>query len=239
MDKKSVLLHKMLVLGIIIIFIVMSIFTSSAKNPGLVSKNHLEFVKNQKELQTCEHLVYFGGPTDNPWECALYKGTLNDIENSTCICWGGVSGDFLSGCTWTNDARLIGCQYGNGMLYGINYETCEMWSIGGGGTGLNSIVYDPTSDIMYGCSDDALYEVNASTGEQSYIGNFGSGPSYMIGLSCDAYGELYGWDVGTDSLWTIDKDTGNAFIVGSLGIDLYGAQDGDFCKIDDILYLDL
>jgi len=235
--KKFSILQKTLTLGIFILFIGIGVVSPRGKNIESVDNNPPKFENNQKVLQASEHLVYFGGPTNDPWECAFYKGILNDIENSTCICGGGVSGIFISGSTWTNDARLLACEYGNGMLYEIDYETCDIYGIGGGGDGLNGIAYDPTSETMYGCSSDSLYEVNASTGEQSYIGDFGDGPSYMIGLSFDADGELYGWDVGTDSLWTIDIDTGNTFFVGSLGIDLNGAQDGDFCKVDDILYL--
>jgi hypothetical protein len=59
----------------------------------------------------------------------------------------------------------------------------------------------------------------------------------MIGLSFDENGELYGWDIGNDSLWTIDKETGEASLVGPLGINLIYAQEGDFCKVDDKLYL--
>jgi hypothetical protein len=232
------LLQKSLILGIIILFIGMSIISSTAKNIESKIGNDSELENYKTKLQSCDHIVYFGGDWDNWWECALYKGKLNDIENSTCICYGNLmSGDFLSGYTWTIDARLLACQYGNGLIYEIDYESGEMWSIGGGGTGLNSIAYDPTSEVIYGCSGNALYKINASTGEQSYVGNFVTGPSLMIGLSFNEYGDLYGWDIGTDSLWQIDKETGGVKLVGPLGIDIIYPQDGDFCKVDDILYL--
>jgi len=237
LTKRFSIFQKSLIFGILILLIGMCIVSSTGKNIESTIDNHFELENNPKELQTCGHFVYFGGFTDDPWKCSLYKGSLDDIQNSTCICQGGVSGNFLSGYTWTNDAKLLACEYGNGLIYGIDYESCDMWSIGGGGDGLNSIAYDPTSEIIYGCSNDALYKINASTGEQTYIGNLGNGPSYMIGLSFDEDGELYGWDVGTDRLWTIDKETGDVFLVGPLGIDINYAQDGDFCKVDDILYI--
>jgi len=58
----------------------------------------------------------------------------------------------------------------------------------------------------------------------------------MLGIACDAEGELYGWDFG-GNLWSINKKTGSATLVGPLGIDLSYASDGDFHKSDDILYI--
>ena len=240
MNKQRDLFGKTLVLGIIILFFGMNIVSSTDNTSDYKSENQsYPIFDNKKVLSNCEHLVYFGGPTDSIFECELFKGTLNDIYYSTCICPGSEgSGDFISGSTWTNDGRIIGCQYGNGMIYEIYFETCEMASIGGGGIGINSIAYDPISNKMYGGGDDNyLYEIDIETGAQDQIGPFGSGVLYMIGMAFDANGTLYGWDLGNDALWTIDTETGEATQVGYLGLDLIYAQDGDFCKIDDILYL--
>jgi hypothetical protein len=47
---------------------------------------------------------------------------------------------------------------------------------------------------------------------------------------------MYGWDLG-DKLWNIDIETGEAYEVGSLGIDLNYAQDGGLDWDTGILWL--
>ena len=56
-------------------------------------------------------------------------------------------------------------------------------------------------------------------------------------MSFDCEGTLYGWDLGNDKLWIIDTETGEATEIASLGIDLNYAQDGDFLRESDVLYL--
>ena len=234
--------RKLLAIITFLLFIITIIGPSTGKDIEFLPKIYpLESENHSKELLTCDHLVYFGGHCDLPWECWLYEGKLNDILNSSCLCYcSGGSGDFISGTTWTNGGKFIGCEYGSGTLWEIDPETCYMTSIGGGGISLNGLAYDPTSDKMYGIGGtDNLYEVDWKTGETTYIGNGGT-DQIMIDIACDADGELYAWDVkfsGESYLYNIDKETGGAKVVGGLGMTLCYAQSGDFCKVDDILYL--
>jgi hypothetical protein len=149
-----------------------------------------------------------------------------------------ISGDFLAGGTYGCDGIWYGTQYGNGLLYGIDPYSGDMWSIGGGGSGMNGLAYDWENNRMYGSSDsNYLYEIDPDTGEQEQIGPFGGGANYMIGMAFGHNGILYGWDLGMDYLWTIDVDSGEATQVGSLGININYAQDGDFCREEETLYL--
>jgi hypothetical protein len=148
------------------------------------------------------------------------------------------SDNFIAGGTCIQSYEWIGCEYGTGKLWIIDYETGEMVQIGGGGENLNGLALNPMDNRLYGSGDDNyLYEIDPDTGEQEIIGAFGNGVEYMIGMAFDADGVLYGWDLGNDKLWTIDTDTGESTEVGSLGIDLNYAQDGDFCRETDVLYL--
>lgn len=213
---------------VIIILFIGTSFVSSSRN---TIEN--EFFYNQSVQFSCNHKgIIFSD--------SLYEFTLYNPSNLTNICEKvGTDSDFLSCATWSNDDYIYGCQYNSGLLYGIDPETCEMWSIGGGGTGINGLSYDPITDWLYGCSSsDYLYKINPETGEQEQIGPFSSEVSYMIGLAFDAEGTLYGWDLGNDKLWIIDTETGEATEIGSLGINLvYAPSDGAFCKVDDILYI--
>jgi len=185
-------------------------------------------------------LVYFGRESGEPGYCGLYEGKLNDIGNSSCVCRDSLSGRFISDSTWTNDGRLIVCEYGSGVLWEINLETCDWSSIGGGGQALNGLTFDSCNNQMYGIGNiDDLFLVDYETGITDLVGSGGIGQT-MIDIAFDADGILYGWDVkfsGESYLYTIDTETGEATVVGGLGMTLCYSQSGDFCREDDILYL--
>ncbi len=150
-----------------------------------------------------------------------------------------VTPNFASGGTWTCDEKWIVCEYNNGALYQIDPETGDITEIGGGGVGLNGLAYNKNNNQCFGASSTALYEINLEDGTQELVGNFGGGSNLMIGIAFNSEGTLYGWDLG-DYLWTIDTDSGAATQVGSLGINLNYAQDGDFCRDqcdEETLYL--
>ncbi|UCF50699.1 MAG: hypothetical protein JSU91_04250, partial [Thermoplasmatales archaeon] len=169
-----------------------------------------------------EATIYFD--TEDP-------GTIDE-------CGETISGDFLAGGTFGCDDVWYACQYGSGLLYGIDiYNDCEMWVIGGGGTGMNGLAYDPVTNRMFGSSDsNYLYEIDPDTGEQEQIGPFGGGVLYMIGMAFDQDGTLFGWDL-SDRFWSIDIEDGSATEIGPLGVNINFAQDGDFHRETDTLYL--
>jgi len=158
-------------------------------------------------------------------------GTIKEIAPTE-------SDDFLTGLTCSYWETWLGCENGSGRIWEIDIYTGEMTLIGGGGENLNSIAFDPVYNRVYGSGDDnCLYEIDPESGEQTWIGPFGSGVQYMIGMAFNLDGTLYGWDLGNDKLWTIDTDTGEATEVGSLGIDLNYAQDGEIDWDTGILWL--
>jgi hypothetical protein len=155
-----------------------------------------------------------------------------------------IAGLQCSGGTYGCDGIWYMAQYDNGLLYGADITTGDMWSIGGGGQGLNALSYDPTSERMYGVGgpgspgQDYLIEVDPATGAQGdEIGKLGGSIYFTIGIAFDAEGILYGWDVATDDLFTIDTETGEATVVAELTQNLNYGQDGDFHRESDTLYL--
>jgi hypothetical protein len=173
----------------------------------------------------------YPGPEGTIWFDVDDPGTIEE-------CGDTISGDFLAGGTFGCDDIWYGVQYGSGLLYGIDpYNDCEMWVIGGGGTGMNGLAYNPTDNRMYGSSsDNQLYEIDPDSGEQEQIGPFGGGVMYMIGMAFDADGTLFGWDL-SDRFWSINTETGEATEIGPLGVNINYAQDGDFHRESDTLYL--
>jgi len=170
-----------------------------------------------------------------PGPNGIVKFQLNDPGNLTMI--SEVEQPFFTGGTWTNDWECYACSYSSGSLYGLNLCSGETWCIGGGGTSLNGLSYNPITEKLYGASRDDLFEINITTGEQTYIGGFGNDQIIMIGIAFDENGTLFGWDTYKDKLWTIDIENGNATEVGPLGIDIRYAQDGHFDLDTDALYL--
>ena len=201
------------------------------KNRALIDENSVGMCYSSYN-QDCEYMCGFNvypGPED------IVCFPLSDPSEVSSECSLGVA--LVSG-TYGCDGIWYSTESETGVLYGIDPFDCEIWLIGGGGVNIMDLAYDPISYYMYGSSEDNyLYKINQYTGEQEQIGPFGSGVGYMIGMAFDSDGILYGWDLTQDSLWTIDTETGEATLVGSLGISINYAQGGDFCRVTDVLYL--
>jgi hypothetical protein len=159
-------------------------------------------------------------------------GDIEQLSNQVTV-------NFASGGVWTCDEKWLVCEYQNGALSQIDPETGDITLIGGGGVGLNGLALNPVNNLLYGCSSTALYKIDQETGSQELIGSFNSGQTH-IAIKFDADGVCYSWDVKTSGmsyLYTVDIETGAATQVGSMGVTLCYAQDGDFLKSEDKLYL--
>jgi hypothetical protein len=160
-------------------------------------------------------------------------GTLNFLANTE-------SSNFLAGGTWTCDERWLCCEYNSGILWEVDPETGDMWSIGGGGTGCHGLAWDPVYNRLYGTSGTNLIEYDPDTGEQDVIGSHGQSGKTMIALAINLDGECYAWDVlfsGSTILWSVDLTSGAAEEVFSFGEPLVYAQDGAFDWDTGILWL--
>jgi hypothetical protein len=159
--------------------------------------------------------------SDNPGIITLLKAT--------------VSSSFISGGTWA-EGTWYACQYDNGWLWTIDEVTGNMTLIGGGGASLNGLAYDPITGKMYGAGSYDLYVINMSNGGQTYVGPFNNG-GVIVGIAFDGGGNLYGEDIGTDSLYSINTLTGAATLIGPFGMNLGYAQDMAYDIDNNILYL--
>jgi len=112
-----------------------------------------------------------------------------------------------------------------------------MTLIGGGGNGLHGLAYDPTTNVMYGASSSNLFTVDMNTGAQTLVGSFRITEGLMIAIAFDGEGNLYGVNLVTAGLHSIDPSTGKATLIGRLGIFLNFAQDMAYDIDNDILYL--
>jgi hypothetical protein len=159
--------------------------------------------------------------TDSP-------GTITSLAAMT-------SDDFIAGGTWA-EGIWYGVEYGTGNLYTLDNVTGEMTLIGNGGakTDLTGIAY--VNGTMYASSISSLYTIELCSGALTEIGAFNITDGVMIALASDGT-TLYGFDLGTDKLYTIDITTGAATEVGDLGIDINYAQDAEYDRDNNTLYL--
>lgn len=120
----------------------------------------------------------------------------------------------------------------------INLETGEFTSLvpcippNVNWTGLT---IDPSTGTFYASDTTTLYTIDPSTGAPTVIGAFGT--ALMIDIAMNTEGELYGHDIGADSIYQIDPATGAATLIGPTGFAANYAQGMDFNDADGTLYI--
>jgi hypothetical protein len=104
-------------------------------------------------------------------------------------------------------------------------------------TGLT--IHPLTGDAYVSTADDLLgsqlYSIDLSSGLMSFIANI-TNADIVIDIAINRDGVMYGHDITSDSIYTIDTATGWATLVGLTGIDANFAQGMDFDNSDGKLY---
>lgn len=87
----------------------------------------------------------------------------------------------------------------------------------------------------YNGTDSELYVGNIDTGVFTFVGNIAAG--IIIDIAVNSQGELYGFSISDDSLYSIDPATGAGTVIGTgIGVAASFAQGMDFDWADDTLY---
>jgi len=126
-----------------------------------------------------------------------------------------------------------------GGLYSIDKDTGIYTTIAPSTIYCDSLVFDTSTQTWYVSSGNMLYTMDITDGSTNLVGSFGTA-DYMISLMCDSAGNMYGYTVSFSQnthLYSIDKGTGIATDLGSMGHVLCYAQEGKFDRNDDTLYL--
>lgn len=123
---------------------------------------------------------------------------------------------------------------GNGAFTPIGPSTPL---VGHNWTGLS---IHPFTGQAYASSSDSnvssLYTIDLATGEATYLGDL-PGLDILIEISFSPEGVLYGHDIETDAIYTIDIDMMTASLVGPTGYLANFAQGMDFDWSDGTLYI--
>ena len=170
---------------------------------------------------------------------ALQPGTFNTILANSVTLFGitFVDNDF---------SQEYGVDYFQGDLYTIS--TLDGTTTLIGNTGLVSCCmvtasgmrWDPTSGITYLVISDynartsMLYTIDLSNASTTPIGPINA---LIRDIAIDNNGLMYGVDSDADTLVAIDKTSGAAQVIGSLGIDAVFGQGLDFDAETGVLYL--
>lgn len=99
---------------------------------------------------------------------------------------------------------------------------------------------DPTDETFYMSTATSLFTLDPVTGGTGYIGDFvdaaGTPLAIVIDIAIDNGGQMFAHDIDSDSLYSIDKTTAVATLVGPSGLAANFAQGMDFDPATNLLY---
>ncbi len=102
------------------------------------------------------------------------------------------------------------------------------------------LAYDPTDGTVYASSTSiasaSLFTMDVTTGNATLVGPITGAPC-VIGLAVDGAGDLWGYDICVDELFNINKTTGAATSIGSIGFDANFGQGMGWDAATDTLYM--
>jgi uncharacterized repeat protein (TIGR01451 family) len=163
---------------------------------------------------------------------------LNDFTGQTII---GTSTNAYYGMDFDPAAEV---------LYALNDTTDQLGTIdlttgaftglvscppGGGAANWTGLSIDPSTGVFYASTATNLYIIDPLTGASTLVGPFGT--TLMIEIAVNMDGQMYGHDIGTDSIYSIDMTTGAATLIGLTGYLANFAQGMDFDNNDGTLYI--
>lgn len=148
----------------------------------------------------------------------------------------GSGPSWIAGADIDTDGNWYGVLYYGG-IYLIGFDGTMTFIANC--TPMNGLCFDSTTSTWYGIDDTYLYIVYITSGETEVIGALGTSNT-LVGIACDLDGNLYAYDVlfsGSSKLYSIDKSTGTATVIGPMGVGFVYAQDPAYDRDNSILYI--
>ncbi|MCA0387812.1 MAG: T9SS type A sorting domain-containing protein [Bacteroidetes bacterium] len=208
--------------------------TSIGRAPA--TQNPVKEVTKNDNLTTT--IAYGSDGIGNLWfSAAIPAGTLTQI---------GPNGGFLHmGGDFDGQGVFYAINGNLNSLITVNYLTGAETVVGvitgvTAGLTVTSISWNPADSKMYlsasNLTTSFLYTINLTTAAATLVGEITNAPCIIaIGINCT--GEIYGVDIVTDSLVSINPGTGAGTVLGALNFDANYAQDVDFDFATNTLYL--
>ena len=168
----------------------------------------------------------------------LYTHTADDTSDFTAVFRNdpveAVAVDFDSTDTLYY-IDLLGISYGT-----VDSLTAQLVPLGiltgdvPAGSAAMSI--DPSTDTMWVTDGDSLWSIDLNAGVvtagPSITGNSGQ----ILGIAINSIGDMYGYDVGDNTLYAIDKTTGVATAIGTSAQNGNLQENGMDFDTSDVLY---
>ncbi len=169
----------------------------------------------------------------------LKRFTLNNFPGQTVV---GAQAANIYGMDFDRDGTT---------LYALNTSTNQLGTLstttgvftpivacpapaGATWTGLS---IDPVTNVFYASTAANLYTLDPLACAPTLVGPFGITSGIMIDIAINPAGVMYGHDIFTDSIYTINTSTGAATLVGLTGLLANFAQGMDFDNEDGTLYI--
>jgi hypothetical protein len=134
-------------------------------------------------------------------EISSLSGTYNDIA-------------------YAPDGSLFGLYNNGASLVTFDKTTGAATPVASlGGSGIESIAFNPNNGVLFGASESGLYTIDPTTGQASYIGDFGSpyGCNLWQNIRFDSDGNLYLSNTsGNTDIYRVNTDNGSATFVGEV-----------------------
>ncbi|HPS26490.1 MAG TPA: T9SS type A sorting domain-containing protein [Bacteroidales bacterium] len=147
--------------------------------------------------------------------------------------------NYLTAGTWGPMNKWYGAVSTDLDLVTLDTLTGARTVVGNIGLNLAGLTYDQTASKLYAVSYDgtnsSLYIINPASGAPTLVGVCAS--VSLINLACSPAGLLYSVSTTDDNLYSIDKTTGTATIIGALGFDVAYAQDMEIDQNTGICYM--
>lgn len=167
----------------------------------------------------------------------MYAGDFIDDDFSREIVFGGTVEFSLA---WLDTATGDLAVFATSAPVGYDQPPYPRW---------NGLAWDRTTRTLYastgnelpwctGVASSQLYTIDPATGHASLVGPIATGgPVCISDIAVAPDGLLYGLDIYNDALVAIDKTTGTAAPIGSIGFDAIYTNSIDFDDATGVLYL--
>jgi hypothetical protein len=150
------------------------------------------------------------------------------------------TGDFLNG---NANTMYVAGNWGS-TLYEVDVATgagTVIAPFSGAPYDVSGMAVDRGTGIVYVCgtniSASYIGTLDVNTGVITQIGGSISNAPGLIDMAIDGSGTLFAWCLVNDNTYTIDKTTGVATLLGSLGYNANYGQGGNWNSVDGIIYL--